>query len=162
MKELIIGKSWEGILTRIACVSCFIIFFVYPNFDIIRVDGHSMTPTFDNEEVVFLKKYAYEHIPPELDDVVVLKGEPNKLILREKLIKRIVGIPGDKIEIKAVYLYVNDIIHMPELGVIFKHLDYVFVEKIPEDHYFYIGDNRADTMYGLVNRNEITGKIMFN
>ena len=86
MKELIIGKSWEGILTRIACVSCFIIFFVYPNFDIIRVDGYSMTPTFDNQEVVFLKKYAYEHNPPELDDIVVLKGEPNKIILREKLI----------------------------------------------------------------------------
>ena len=162
LKEIVLGKTWEGIITRITCLSVFIIFFVYPNFDIIRVDGISMTPTFDNNEIVFLKKYAYTNINPNVNDVVVIKGEPNKIISREKLIKRIIGIPGDKIEIRNGFVYVNNIIHKPELGCIFNNLNYVYCERLPENSYFYIGDNRSETVYGTVDINKIVGKIMFN
>ena len=123
-----------------------------------RVDGKSMEPTLKNNNLVLLNKLNYRLNEVERFDIVVLnyKGE--------KLIKRIIGLPGEYIEYKDDNLYVNGNLIFEN----FEHkktadfkLESIGYLKIPGDKYFVVGDNRSNSvdsrMIGLVDRKDILG-----
>jgi signal peptidase I len=70
----------------------------------VRVDGPSMIPTLQNNDLLFADKLTYHLHAPERGDIVVLKqpGDVNR-----DIIKRIIGVPGDTIEIDGNYHVVN-------------------------------------------------------
>jgi signal peptidase I len=70
----------------------------------VRVDGPSMIPTLQNNDLLFADKLTYHLHAPERGDIVVLKqpGDVNR-----DIIKRIIGVPGDTIEIDGDYHLVN-------------------------------------------------------
>jgi signal peptidase I len=70
----------------------------------VRVDGPSMIPTLQNNDLLFADKLTYTLHAPERGDIVVLK-QPGDL--NRDIIKRIVGVPGDTIEIDGDYHVVN-------------------------------------------------------
>ena len=78
-------------------------FFVGKDYRFIHVHGISMEPTLNNKEWVVVQKVGSldEEWRPEILDVIVVR-ESNEL-----LCKRIIGLPGDTIEIKEGYVYVN-------------------------------------------------------
>jgi signal peptidase I len=91
----------ESIIIAVA-LAAFIIVFIVQSF---VVSGSSMKPTLQSGERLFVNKFIYRFQEPERGDIVVLqpKGDPN-----HRYIKRIMGLPGDELEIINGTLYIND------------------------------------------------------
>lgn len=124
-----------------------------------------MVPTLLDGDIMVLDKIGYRINGLKRFDIVVIKYN------NEKIIKRVIGLPGDYIEYKDNILYVNgkeikekykrDITNNFSL----KDLGY---EKIPENKYLVLGDNRSiskdSRIIGLIDKEDIegyTGIIVF-
>ena len=127
--------------------------------DIVVVHQTSMFPTLKEEEKLFLFKQAYTFSDPQRGDIVVFRSE-DKL-----LVKRLIGLPGDMIEIKEQKLYINgriyDESYIPD-GIAF-YPDFS-VTIVSPGCYFVLGDNRPVSLdsrsFGSVSENDILGKIV--
>ena len=131
-------------------------------FSPIRVNGTSMVPTLDNGYIMFLNEIGYHLNGVERFDIIVAN------IDNEKLIKRVIGLPGDTVEYKYNKLYING----KEVEEKFEHketkdfkLSDINVEVIPEGYYFVVGDNRENSkdsrIIGLIPKDKIMGKSNF-
>lgn len=125
----------------------------------VMVDGQSMDNTLQNNQMLLLNKLDKKY---ERFEIVVFKYKKNRLI------KRVIGLPGDKISIKDNKLYINDKL-IEEKYVSSKSDDFdlsiLGIDKIPEDYYFVMGDNRKDSYdsryFGLVNKKNIEGTVKY-
>ena len=129
----------------------------------IQVVGTSMTPTLDNGELMLLNKITYRFSSIDRFDIVVVNF-PDK-----PLIKRIVGLPGEKIQYKDGDLYINGNLTKESFEKNGNTGDYELIQTgyqtIPKDMYFVVGDNRVNSSdsrtIGLIEKNEILGKANF-
>ena len=121
----------------------------------------SMLPNFKQGELVVVNKAAYWFGGPKRGDVVILKapnGEKNNWI------KRIIGLPGDTVEIIKGVTYVNGIqLYEPYVK---NNFTYTMPKVIvPADTYFFLGDNRDvsnDSSHGWwLKRDDVLGKAWF-
>jgi signal peptidase I len=141
-------------------ISIFIIVFLYQP---VKVEGTSMMPGLADQERIFINKYAYRLEAIERGDVVVFRypGDPSK-----NYIKRIVGVPGDRIEIVKGAVLVNGS-RLPEPYVPLQFRDYRSMSEVtvPSGSYFVLGDHRnlsSDSRdFGMVEREAIFGKAVF-
>lgn len=140
----------------------FVIFYVA---SITQVVGNSMNPTLKNGEVLILNKFKYRFSEIKREDIVSLQYADTKY-----LIKRVIGLPGEKVEIKNNILYINDKKYredyLPDnLSYDDFSLEDLGYKKIPKDMYFLLGDNRENSLdsreIGLVKKKDINGKISF-
>ena len=125
----------------------------------IRVNGTSMNPTLENGDIMILNKIGYRITKIKRFDIVVIKYKD------ELLIKRVIGLPGEKIKYENNTLYVNDKALDEEFD---KTYTYNFSIKeigsttVPEDSYFVLGDNREvskdSRSIGFIDREDIVGK----
>lgn len=124
------------------------------------VEGPSMKDSFHSEQRLLIIKdnIAYAFHEPERGDVIIFHSPGNK---RGDYIKRIIGLPGDTIEVKMRSVYING----TELDepYVKDSPNYTFAPvKIPGNKYFVLGDNRnnsSDSHNGwLVPRQNIIGK----
>jgi signal peptidase I len=118
----------------------------------------SMEPNFHEGQRLVVNKAIYIFGDPERGDVVIFEA-PNGL--QEDFIKRVIGIPGDTIEVKDNAVYVNDV-KLEEPYITTPPAYNTGKQKIPEDSYFVLGDNRNhsnDSHNGwTVPRDNIIGK----
>lgn len=129
----------------------------------IVVDGQSMQPTLHNGDRMIISKINYTIGDPERFDIIVFKATPEK-----DFIKRIIGLPGDKIEYKDSTLYVNDKkVEESYLPKDIKELTGEFTIVVPKDSYFVLGDNRGNSedsrFIGPIESDKIIGeaKVLF-
>lgn len=120
-----------------------------------RVSGDSMDDTLINKEIVLVNKIYLTTSEIKRYDIVVVKYND------EYLIKRVIGLPNERIEYYENKLYVNDI---EKTDMKFESTeDFHFVTKA--DEYFVMGDNRdvsKDSRYfGAVKKEDITGMVNF-
>lgn len=121
----------------------------------VRVDGDSMKNTLKNGDILLLYKLS------NIDrlDIIVLDEEKDN----EKIIKRVIGLPGETVAIKKGKIYINDKVIDDEYAY-GETSDYNKV-TLKDDEYFILGDNRLiskDSRYfGPIKDNEIKGKIVF-
>ena len=121
----------------------------------VRVNGSSMYPTLKGNEIMLLNKLG--HI--NRFDIVVLKIDGRE----DNLIKRIIGLPGETVEIKDNEIYINDkkIEDKYGYGVTY-NIDKV---TLKEDEYFILGDNRKISLdsrvFGTIHKDEIKGTTNF-
>lgn len=118
-----------------------------------------MEPSFDDGEYLIVDKLTYRFTSPDRGDVVVLNSPeiPSRL-----LIKRIVGMPGDTVEIRGGEIYINGY-KLEETPIEFARIPYRdSLTKVPQGEYFVVGDNRTATsgshIFGPVPRENIVGK----
>jgi signal peptidase I len=124
------------------------------------VDGVSMEPNFHDKQYILVEKLSYLLNEPARGDNIVLRfpGDPDN----KKYIKRIIGLPGETIEINDGKVYING-----------KVLSEFYIDKsvktmpnmkmiILSDEYFVIGDNRPNSsdsrIWGTCPRKNIIGK----
>lgn len=118
----------------------------------------SMEPNFHEGERVVVNKAVYIFGEPERGDVIIFRA-PNGQ--QDDFIKRIIGLPGDTVEVKNRAVYVNGV-KLDEPYIQSSPGYTMGPEKIPEDSYFVLGDNRNnsnDSHRGwLLPRENIIGK----
>ena len=124
------------------------------------VVGPSMLPTLDSGDIVVVNKLSSEY---EQFDIVIVKTTDIKII------KRVIGTPGDTIQIREGKIYINN---EKINDVVDDYIDFAGTAFEPitlgKDEYFLIGDNRnnsQDSRYediGVINANQIEGKVLFS
>ncbi|MBQ6841062.1 MAG: signal peptidase I [Bacilli bacterium] len=129
-----------------------------------QVVGPSMSPTLDNGNILILDKITYRFKDIERGDVVSLYYADTKY-----LVKRVVGLPGEKIDLRDGDLYINDRLieetYIEDDSNVEFSLSSLGYNTIPEDMYFVLGDNRSDSLdsrdpnVGLVSKKDIIGKV---
>ncbi|GGD87598.1 signal peptidase I [Paenibacillus nasutitermitis] len=136
-----VKEVWDWSRTLIAAVAIVLLFHFFV-FNLSTVEGQSMEPTLYEKEWLFVNKYSYRFGSPQLGDVIILKDPAEGSEKKEYLVKRIVGVPGDKIEIRTGQLYRNgELVVERFTDTVIEDIDYgpFVVEK---DRYFVMGDNR--------------------
>lgn len=136
-------------------------------FNLSMVKGQSMQPTLVERDRLFVNKIVYHLDTPSRSDVIVLRDPSEGVEKKDFLVKRIVGLPGDTIEVRDHHLYVNgeqqaetytDIeVQDPDFGPI----------TLAPDHFFVMGDNRHEgkskdsRVFGSITSDQIVGKAEF-
>lgn len=133
-----------------------------------KVSGLSMFPTFDNGDYIMTDKITYRFRDPERGDVVVLKNPRDE---SQDFIKRIVGLPGETIEVSNNRIIINETLLKEDYlskGVITTPGNFLSESesvKIPENQYVVMGDNRTHSSdsreWGGITQEEIVGKVFF-
>jgi len=139
-----------------------VIVFIYQP---VKVEGTSMMPGLTDQERIFINKYTYQWGVDSIarEDLVVFHYpyDPS-----QSYIKRVIGLPGDMVEIDDGIVYVNgnklDEPYVPE-----QYRDHVGMqrENVPAGKYFVLGDHRSSSndsrVWGFVDRKAIYGKAVF-
>lgn len=126
-----------------------------------QIVGDSMNPTLTNNEVIIIDKLTPKFMDLKRGDIVSFYFDESKF-----LIKRIIGLPGEKLEIKNSKIIINGEIIEDYVKAYTKDfkLSEIGYQKIPEDYYFVLGDNRTNSMdsrdyrVGLIHKKDIIGK----
>ena len=145
------------VLTMVAAVAALIATLVLP---VLQIEGTSMEPTLKNGDIVLLTKTT-----------VFDRGEICGFAWNNKiLIKRVIGIPGDWIEIDTdgtVYRNGEKLDEPYAEQIAFGECDLEFPYQVPQEQYFVLGDMREssidsrNTLVGCVENKQIIGKIFF-
>lgn len=153
-------RSWTRDLAVALGLALVIIIFLYQP---VKVEGTSMAPLLSDQERIFINKFVYRFEPIDRGDVVVFWYPLDR---SKSFIKRVIGLPGDTVEIRAGHLYLNGKV-LPEPYVPASYLDgsSYGARKIAPDEYFVMGDHRDSSndsrMFGTVPRDYIYGKAVF-
>ncbi len=168
MKKFILFV-WE--IVKVAAVSALIIipiryFLIQPFF----VKGASMEPNFHDKEYLIIDEISYRLEAPQRGQVIVFRYPRDP---QEYFIKRVIGLPGEEVQIKDGHVIIFNAAHPEGLTLNEKYLPSDFATfnqddgklKIGTDEYYVLGDNRGaskDSRYfGVVNKSFITGKVLF-
>ena len=156
--------SWTWKIALI-CVLAFVIVWFWGK----RVSniGDSMSPVIENGDIVLADTFIYNIKKPSRGDVIVFR--PNGEEKMHSHIKRIVGLPGETIEIKKGKIYIDGekLDEKYETTKLEGSKDGNNKIKIKKDEYFVLGDNRLsstdsrDDEIGNVKRDDIVGKAWF-
>lgn len=127
------------------------------------VKGQSMQPTLHNGDHVIINKISYRFSEPRRYDIVVFPYQKNP---EQNYIKRIIGLPGDEVNIQngKVYINGNEIDEKYEFNDIKNLGDQKYPLVVPEGQYFVMGDNRnnsSDSRYtdvGTIIEEDLIGK----
>jgi signal peptidase I len=127
-----------------------------------KVYGQSMMPNIEDGNYILVDKTSYFIRNPHRGEIIIFHSPRDP---ESDLIKRIVGLPGDTIEIKGGQLFINNVQFAEDY--ILEPPEYQYNRReIPDDHYLVLGDNRnnsADSHNGwTVPRENIIGKAWLN
>ena len=127
------------------------------------VASGSMLPTLEINDRLMVDKLSYRWSNPERGDIVVFSPTESlkQQNVKDTLIKRVIGLPGEKVEIKAGRVYINDRV-LREKYIVEKLAYQWGPVTVPANSYLVMGDNRDNSYdgryWGFVPRDHIIGK----
>lgn len=184
MQRLRYGATRDVIETVILALIVFLLAReVVQNF---QVEGSSMDPSLRNADFVLVNKFAYKEVDfgpfdffvpgrsngdflfggPDRGDVVVFHSPSDN---SRDFVKRVIGIPGDRVEIRSGGVFVNGA-QVDESGYILSAPTYTYPSGgmpavVPPEHYFVLGDNRNASqdshVFGPIHKRLLVGKVIF-
>lgn len=132
-----------------------------------KVDGVSMYPTLNENDYLLVNRYIYKTEDPKRYDLIVF---PDQNGLNKEYVKRIIGLPGETVQIMDGKIYIN----ANELTEFYGYEDYIedvgdigFPLELGNDEYFVLGDNRNDSIdsrfaaIGTVKKEIFIGRASF-
>ncbi len=157
------GYTVTGLLRDVVIAVAFAFFFVLFLYQPVRVDGFSMQPDLGNNERLFINKIVYRIAPIHRGDVVVFWYP---LDTHKSFIKRVIGLPGDRVRISNGRVYINgERLHEPYLQRSYRDHSNMPPLRVPPHEYFVLGDHRNSSsdsrIWGCVDRKLIYGKAVF-
>jgi signal peptidase I len=153
-------RSWTRDLAVLLGLVIVVMIFLYQP---VKVEGTSMNPLLSDQERIFINKFVYHFEPIERGDVIVFWYPLDR---SKSFIKRVVGLPGESIEIRDGHVYING----QELADQYVPANYLdgstyAPHRVPVDGYFVMGDHRDSSndsrVFGPVARQFIYGKAVF-
>lgn len=168
-----VGHFFLDIIQTITvALSVFVVIYLFL-FQPHQVKGQSMLPAFVNQEFLLTDKISYRFHPPQRGEVVVFKAPPSEACaeIECEYIKRIVGLPGEKIKIQKGQVLINGrVLEEPYLPPrVSTHAGRFLKEgkeyPIPTGSYIVLGDNRSHSRdsreFGPIKREAIIGQAFF-
>jgi len=149
----------RDIFFSVAIAAVVIVFLYQP----VKVEGTSMLPWLEDQERIFVNKFVYRFEDIARGDIIVFRFplDPSK-----SYIKRVVGLPGDVVEIVEGRLFLNNE-EIPEPYVLAHFRDQSSSRPVvvPEGEFYVLGDHRNTSndsrTWGTVARHHVTGKAVF-
>ncbi len=132
-----------------------------------HIPTESMVPTLMVKDRLLVNKFIYRFTEPERGDIALFENQQGG---KDPLIKRVIGLPGDELELRDGKVYVND-----------APLEEPYLERdpckpglpktcsfgpvtVPRDHYFMMGDNRTNSLdsrfFGPVPEDDVLGEAL--
>jgi signal peptidase I len=153
-------RGWARDLFVAAGLAAVIIVFLYQP---VKVEGTSMSPLLVDQERIFINKFVYRFGAVERGDVVVFWYPRDRT---KSFIKRVVGLPGEQVEIRRGRVFVNgEALEETYLVTPGSDASYHGPVQVPEGHYFVLGDHRSSSndsrLFGPVSESLIYGKAVF-
>ncbi|BAH07589.1 signal peptidase I [Clostridium kluyveri] len=140
--------------------------FLFHNYVFARVTvtGPSMQPTFNNKDVIFVEKISTKIGNINRGEIIIFDSNNEN---NDIYIKRVIGIAGDKINIKDGKVYLNGQIltesYLPQ-GTITKANSSTTEHVVPKGYIFVLGDNRGNStdsrILGLINIKDVKGHVI--
>lgn len=166
MKERsILGEllSWLIYIVIVVILSLGIITFIGQRT---KVSGHSMETTLSDGDNLIVDKISYRFRDPERFEIIVF---PFQYEEHTYYIKRIIGLPGETVQVIDGYVYINGEVLDENYGLEVMDDPGIAAEPITlgEDEYFVLGDNRnhssdsRDPPVGVLHRDDIMGRAWF-
>lgn len=154
--------SWVRDLAFSVVLAVILIVFIYQP---VKVEGTSMMPALTDQERIFINKFTYRFGigSVERGDMVVFWFPLDR---SKSYIKRVVGMPGDTVEVDNGTVIVNGrTLQEPYVPEVYRdHQSYSRI-TVPPDHYYVLGDHRSSSndsrAWGFVRRDFIYGKAVF-
>lgn len=151
-------------VVQIAAVVFLAYIIVYYALEKTEMIGISMETTLNDRDEVIINKFSYRFTEPKRFDVIVFKKSGKEHSYYD--IKRIIGLPGEKLQIKAGLIYINgsiinDIVNVDVMN------NYGLADEeitLEANEYFVLGDNRNNSedsrfaSVGMIRRDEIIGQ----
>lgn len=153
------ARVWTGGLL-IAEVSLVLIYQLYQP---VKIVGNSMTPLLSDHAAIVLNRLVYHFEPIHRGDVVVFRYPFDAT---QSFIKRIVGLPGETVQIRRGLVYVNgNWLPEPYVPSQYEDLSDFGPVQVPSGSYFVLGDRRSSSndsrVFGTVARRLIEGRAAF-
>src|SRR5712692_7746176 len=133
-------RVWtRDLLIAIGLALVIIVFLYQP----VKVEGTSMAPLLSDQERIFINKFVYRFEPIQRGDVVVFWYP---LDHSKSFIKRVVGLPGEAVEIRQGAVYVDGkMVSEPYVPAQYEDLSDFGPVRVPNDNYFVMGDHRISS-----------------
>ncbi len=153
-------RVWtRDLLIAIGLALVIIVFLYQP----VKVEGTSMAPLLSDQERIFINKFVYRFEPIQRRDVVVFWYPLDR---SKSFIKRVIGLPGESVEIRQGIVYVNGrAIQEPYVPVQYEDMSDYGPVRVPKDSYFVMGDHRISSndsrVFGPVESKFIYGRAVF-
>jgi len=153
-------RVWtRDLLIAIGLALVIIVFLYQP----VKVEGTSMAPLLSDQERIFINKFVYRFEPIQRGDVVVFWYPLDRT---KSFIKRVVGLPGESVEIRQGVVFVNGkIVPEPYVPLQYEDLSDFGPVRVPKDSFFVMGDHRISSndsrVFGAVSSRYIYGRAVF-
>jgi len=153
-------RVWTRDLLIAIGLALIIIIFLYQP---VKVEGTSMAPLLSDQERIFINKFVYRFEDIHRGDVVVFWYPLDR---SKSFIKRVIGLPGETVDIRRGLLYVNgQLIPEPYVPPQYTDVTDFGPVKVPRDSYFVMGDHRISSndsrVFGPVASQFIYGRAVF-
>jgi len=163
--------NWRRLLSVVVLAIVLAVFFRTVLFASYVVDGESMEPTLYDGNLLMVNKMVYNLADVNRFDVIVFHANEE-----DDYVKRVIGLPGDRLEYKDGQLFVNGEYIEEDFLNGFVQADDSWStttnftleettgeEKVPEGKLFVMGDNREDSLdsrsFGFISTDQIVGKV---
>jgi signal peptidase I len=161
-------RKWRGgfreFLVTILIASVVVFGFLRPFVvEAFRIPSESMLPTLKVGDRILANKFIYRFSEPKRGDIVIFDGVEGEE--DQTLIKRVVGVAGDTIQVRDGTLYVNgEPQEEPYLNKERPSQSFYGPEKVPRRHVFVMGDNRGNSgdsrIFGPVPVTNVRGEAL--